>query len=156
MFVPGRVRTPLSEDAYQARMLDLHCGERKGRRVHCHICSKELAVGSLAGHLASQHDTYQCFLAPGATNEGQKSAKLYRPFHTPTRAPSGALYPGAHKDRKVRGAVPPSTCDDIFHSATPSTRWWYEVNAHPSDTAADFRFGRPARRGTLPASYARI
>ena len=56
-FVPGRVRTPLSEDAYQARMLDQHCEEKKGRKVHCHLCNKELAVGSLDGHLASQHDT---------------------------------------------------------------------------------------------------
>ena len=57
--VAGRIRTPLSEDAYEARMSDLHRKERKGRRVQCPTCGKSLAVGSLRGHLASQHDQYQ-------------------------------------------------------------------------------------------------
>ena len=32
-FVPDRIRTPLTEEAYQARMLDFYKEERKGRKV---------------------------------------------------------------------------------------------------------------------------
>ena len=34
-FVPGHIRTPLTEEAYQARMSDFYREERKGRRVSC-------------------------------------------------------------------------------------------------------------------------
>ena len=37
-FVPGRVRTPLTEEAYQACMSNFHREERRGRRVTCPIC----------------------------------------------------------------------------------------------------------------------
>ena len=69
-FVPGRIRTPLTEEAYQARMSDFHREERKGCRVVCHVCEEEMAVGSLASHLATQHDIYQCYVAPGANQAG--------------------------------------------------------------------------------------
>ena len=55
MFVPGRIRTPLTEEAYQARMSDFHREDRKGRRVSCHVCQEEMAVGLLKSHLATQH-----------------------------------------------------------------------------------------------------
>ena len=51
-------------------MSELHREERKGRRVPCHVCQEEMAVGSLASHLATQHDVYQCFVAPGAERAG--------------------------------------------------------------------------------------
>ena len=66
MVVPGRIWTPLTKEAYQVRMSDCHQEERKGRRVACHVCQEEMAVGSLKSHLATQHDVYQCFVAPGA------------------------------------------------------------------------------------------
>ena len=33
--------------------------EGTGSKVECSKCGKELAMGSLAGHLAKQHDVYQ-------------------------------------------------------------------------------------------------
>ena len=68
--VAGRICTPLDQDAYEARMSDLHRAERKGRKVECPTCGEPLAVGSLCSHLASQHDQYQCFLGPEAGEEG--------------------------------------------------------------------------------------
>ena len=69
-FVPGRIRTPLTKEAYQARMSDFHREERKDRRVVYHVYQEEMAVGSLVSHLATQHDVYQCFVAPGADRAG--------------------------------------------------------------------------------------
>ena len=45
VFLPGRIRTGLSEDAYLSRMNALHRESKKGRRVECHVCRKEFARG---------------------------------------------------------------------------------------------------------------
>ena len=58
VFVPAHIRGPLTEESYQARMSDFHREERKGRRVSCHVCKKEMVVESLKSHLATQHDVY--------------------------------------------------------------------------------------------------
>ena len=55
VFVPGKIRTALSERAYRMRMDEDFHGEGTGRKVECSECGRELAVGSLAGHLAKQH-----------------------------------------------------------------------------------------------------
>ena len=55
-FLPGKIRTSLSDTAYRARMDDNFRGEHKGRKVECGECGKLLAVGSLAKHQADQHD----------------------------------------------------------------------------------------------------
>lgn len=34
------------------------------------MCQEEMVVGSLTSHLVTQHDFYQCFVAPGADQEG--------------------------------------------------------------------------------------
>ena len=65
-FVPGLIRTPLTKEAYQARMSDFHREERKRCRIACHVCQEEMAVGSLKSHLATQHEVYRCFVALGA------------------------------------------------------------------------------------------
>ena len=62
VFKPGKIRTFLSESAYRARMGEDFRGEGTGRKVECSECGKELAVGSLAGHLAKQHSIYQSFV----------------------------------------------------------------------------------------------
>ena len=72
-FVLGRIRTPLAEEAYQARMSDFHMEERKGRRAACHVCQDEMPVGLLKSHLATQHDVYQCFVAPDADQAGSRN-----------------------------------------------------------------------------------
>ena len=56
--VPGRIRTPLTKEAYQTHMSDFHREERKGRRVMCHACQEEMAVESPKSNLATQHDVY--------------------------------------------------------------------------------------------------
>ena len=60
-FVPSKIWTALSDMAHRARMDEDFRGEGKGRKVECSECGKELAVGSLAGHLSKQHDIYQSF-----------------------------------------------------------------------------------------------
>ena len=61
VFVPGKIGTFLSEKSCRARMDEDFRGEGTGRKVECSEWGKELAVGSLAGHLAKQHDIYQSF-----------------------------------------------------------------------------------------------
>ena len=51
----------ISETAYRARTDEDFRGEGKGQKVECSKCGKELAVGSLAGDIAKQHDIYQSF-----------------------------------------------------------------------------------------------
>ena len=43
VFLPGRIRTVSSEDAYLTRMDALHRESRKGRPVECHVCRKDFA-----------------------------------------------------------------------------------------------------------------
>ena len=45
VFLPGRIRTGLSEDAYLSRIDALYRESRKGRRVECHVCRKEFSRG---------------------------------------------------------------------------------------------------------------
>ena len=54
--LPGKIRTPLTAESYEARMDDVYRAEKTGRRVECHICQSSLAVGSLRSHLSTQHD----------------------------------------------------------------------------------------------------
>ena len=74
-FVPGHVRTPLAEKAYQARMSEFH--QRKGRRGSCHVCQEKMAVGFLKSHLATQHNVYQCFVARGANQAGSRDGMTW-------------------------------------------------------------------------------
>ena len=57
-FVPGKIRTSLSERAYRARIGEGFRGEGKGQKVECSECGTMLSIWSLAGHLAKQHDIY--------------------------------------------------------------------------------------------------
>ena len=93
-FIPGRICTPLTEDAYQARMSDFHREARKGRKVNCPICQEELAVGSLKGHLASQHDHYQCFLAPDSEQEGSETGQKWKARFYPEEGTFRCPVPG--------------------------------------------------------------
>jgi hypothetical protein len=68
-FLPGKIRTSLSDTAYRARMDDIFRGEHKGRKVECSECGKLLAVGSLAKHQADQHDIFQSFVLEGEKEE---------------------------------------------------------------------------------------
>merc|ERR1711966_551760 len=76
-----------------------------GRKVECSECGKELAVGSLAGHLAKQHDVYQSFTLEAAEDDtpppppsGRWDATFY---------PAESLYrcpvPGCPQGRDGRG-----------------------------------------------------
>ena len=51
VFLPGRIRTCLTSEAYEARMGDLYREERRGRKVSCQECRQHMAVGSLRSHL---------------------------------------------------------------------------------------------------------
>ena len=47
---------------YRAQMDEDFRSKGKGRKVECSECVKMLAVGSLAGHLANQHNVCQSFM----------------------------------------------------------------------------------------------
>ena len=46
VFLPGRMRTCLTEDAYLARLDALHRAARKGGKVECHVCGLSLRSAS--------------------------------------------------------------------------------------------------------------
>ena len=52
-FMPGKIRTVLSEDAYRDRTSNTFCKERKGGGVQYHVYGQSMAVGFSAKHLAS-------------------------------------------------------------------------------------------------------
>ena len=64
VFLPGRIRTCLTDGAYKAQMGDLYREERRGQKVSCQECGQQMAVGSLRSHLETQHDVYTSFALP--------------------------------------------------------------------------------------------
>ena len=98
-FVTGRIRTPLTEKAYQARMPDFHREERKGRQISCHVCQEEMVVESLKSYLATQHDVYQCFVAPGVDQAGSGDGTTWTARFSRLRVTIGAPYPIAARAR---------------------------------------------------------
>ena len=47
VFLLGRIRTCLTDDAYEAQMADRYREERRGRKVSCQECGQHMAAGSL-------------------------------------------------------------------------------------------------------------
>ena len=52
--VTGCICTPLSQDAYEACMLELHRAEWKRWKVDCPTCDQPLAMGSLKSYLKAR------------------------------------------------------------------------------------------------------
>ena len=61
-FMPGKIPTFLLDTTYRAQIDEDFRGKGKDRKVECNECCKMLAVGSLAGHLAKQHNVHQSFV----------------------------------------------------------------------------------------------
>ena len=61
-FLPGRIRIGLSDKTYRTWMDPAVREAAKARKVRCELCQVELAAGSLASHLQSQHDVRYCYL----------------------------------------------------------------------------------------------
>ena len=94
VFLPGRIRTGLSKDAYLSRMDALHRESRNERRGECHVCQKEFARGSLASHLASQHGIYHA-RTPVDGREGGR--EVCTPMPTNPAFSTGIHYPATGK-----------------------------------------------------------
>ena len=62
VFLPGKIRTPLTAESYEARMDQEYRAMKTGRRVSCTIYNASRKVGSLRSHLVTQHDVHQCFV----------------------------------------------------------------------------------------------
>ena len=62
VFLPGRIRTCLSEDAYLSRLDALYRANRKGGKMECHVCRGKFRKESLASHLDSHHGIYHFHL----------------------------------------------------------------------------------------------
>ena len=59
-FVPGKIRTRLSTEAYTRSQVGLQSrADWERRRVECDRCGVELSAASLRGHLETQHSVYQ-------------------------------------------------------------------------------------------------
>ena len=61
-FMPGKIPTFLLDTTYHAHIDEDFRGKGNGLKVECNECDKMLAVGSLAGHLAKQHNVHQSFV----------------------------------------------------------------------------------------------
>ena len=61
MFLPGRIKLGLSEQAYLFQMDALYKKSMNGRRVEHHVCRKEFVTGSLVGHLTIQQGVYHAY-----------------------------------------------------------------------------------------------
>ena len=100
VFLPGRIRTGLSEDTYLSRMDALRRESRKERRVECYVCWKEFAQGLLASHLASQHGIYHAHLLTGKEKAGEVCTLLptnpavWTGIHYPSTVEWGCPFPG--------------------------------------------------------------
>ena len=66
IFLPGKIRTCLTEDAYLSRLDALHRESRGAGRLECHVCRASLRKSSLAAHLATQHGIFHSHLQAGA------------------------------------------------------------------------------------------
>ena len=68
VFLPGKIRTSLSQESYASRMeMEMRARTSRGpsgRRVQCPKCRKTLKAGSLRSHLETQHDTYEVLAPP--------------------------------------------------------------------------------------------
>ena len=59
-FVPGRIRTRLSEQAYRQKQRGVETArDWARRRVQCDICHKEMNASSLDQHLEAVHDVFR-------------------------------------------------------------------------------------------------
>ena len=60
IFVPGRIRTRMTDSAYTRSRISLEeRGRWEGRNVECQKCGMEMRASSLKGHLASRHGVYR-------------------------------------------------------------------------------------------------
>ena len=63
-FIPGRIRTCLSERSYAARVEGLTERRASTARVSCEKCGADLAEGSLQRHMLTQHGIHHCYIPP--------------------------------------------------------------------------------------------
>ena len=62
IFLPGRMKTPLIVEAYEARMVATFWEEKAGQKFTCPCCPTILATGFLRFHLVTQHNAHPCFI----------------------------------------------------------------------------------------------
>ena len=121
VFLPGKIRTPLTAESYEARMDQEYRAMKTGRRVSCTICNASLAVGSLRSHLVTQHDVHQCFVV-----KDSEAAPLPPPWRY-----IADYYPA---DGKFRCPVPECPQGDEGYGCTTSFNLrWHFAFRHPRD-----------------------
>ena len=78
-FLPGKIRTCLSEQSYAQRMEGLGSRTRvETRRTTCYKCGAELAAGSLRRHLSTQHDVHHQYVPPRRLDEAVEDGEERR------------------------------------------------------------------------------
>ena len=100
----------MGQDAYLFRMNALHREFKKGRRVECHVCRKDFAQGSLAGHLARQHGVYHAHLMADEEEAEEVCTPVptkpatWTGIHYPATGKWGCPVPGCPQGRPGKGA----------------------------------------------------
>ena len=61
VFLPRRIRTCLSEEAYCSMMDPSVGGPKEGQQVRCELCQKGFAASYLATHLEVQHNVQHAY-----------------------------------------------------------------------------------------------
>ena len=122
VFLPGKIRTSLSEEAYKARMEEDFRGKRKGRKVECGECGALLAVGSLAKHQETQHDIFQSFVLEEGQGGSPPSPRHWTAAHFPEEGCYRCPVPDCPQGQAGRGA-----------GSSWNLRWHFAYR-HPQDT----------------------
>ena len=95
--------------------------------MDCSECDKELAVESLAGHMAKQYDVYQSFVLEEERDSSlPPSPRRWDAVYYPAEEFYRCPVPGCPQGRDGSGMWDPGTCGGIFPTATVTTafRWW--------------------------------
>lgn len=103
-FLSGKIRTALSKDAYRARMVNILCQERKGRKVECQVCGKSMAVGLLAKHLSFQHDVCPNLCLVDREGAVQEDPRRWDVAFVPNKGCYRCPVPDCPKGRESHGA----------------------------------------------------
>ena len=122
IFLPRRIKTCLSEEAYCSMMNLLAREFKKGQWVMCELCQKEFAASYLATHLEVQHDVRHTY--------GQEEL-----CHPAPQKLVSTFYLAANKWHFPRAQLPVRAGGQwVHHGQQPVVAFWLPVPAgHSQD-----------------------
>jgi hypothetical protein len=118
-FLPGRIRRGLSDEAYLVRMDPEARAAAAARKVRCELCQVELATGSLASHLETQHDVRHCYLGEAAVCP--VAPQSYKARYMPATGKWLCPAPSCPQGREGKGC------------SSEANLWSHFAHRHPTD-----------------------